>query len=141
MDLNLDSIKCKSYFFYLELIDPPGPPENPSVEDVTSSSCQVSWQTPKFDGGSQITGYHVERRQTDSSRWIKVTKSLVSELTFKVTDLIQGNQYEFRVFAENKVGPGPPCSPTKPVLAKEPYGKMFSPSLYNTSFLWLEPSA
>ena len=106
--------------------DPPGPPENPSVADVTSTSCQVSWEPPKFDGGSPITGYHVERRQTDSSRWVKVTKSLVSELTFKC-DLIEGNEYEFRAFAENKVGPGPPCSPTKPaIVAKEPYGKIQS---------------
>ncbi len=104
--------------------DPPGPPENPSVDDVTSTTCQVTWQPPKFDGGSPVTGYHVERRQTDSSRWVKATKSPVTDLTFKVTDLIEGMEYEFRVFAENKVGPGPPSVPTSPpVIAKEPYGE------------------
>ncbi len=100
------------------------------MDDVTSTSCKVTWEPPKFDGGSPITGYHVERRQTDSSRWVKATKSLVTDLTFKVTDLIEGMEYEFRVFAENKVGPGPPSVPTSPpTLAKEPYGEDFTLTL------------
>ncbi len=110
-------------FYLFCTTDPPGPPDNPAVADITAESCVVSWEVPKRDGGSPILGYHVERKTKDSTRWVKCTKELVTELTYKVTDLLEGNEYEFRVFAENKVGPGEPSSPTPPIVAKNPYGK------------------
>jgi hypothetical protein len=47
----------------------------------------------------------------------------VTELTYKVNDLVEGSEYEFRVSAENKVGVGPPSSPSKPFVAKDPFSK------------------
>ena len=82
----------------------------------------MSWQQPESDGGSPITGYHVERHETSSKRWIKANKEPITELTFLVPDLVEGNEYELRVMAENKVGVGPPSSPTAPFTAKDPWG-------------------
>ena len=42
------------------------------------------------------------------------------DLTLPVEDLIEGEEYEFRVFAENKAGVGKPCEPIK-VIAKDPF--------------------
>lgn len=56
-------------------------------------------------------------------RWLKVNKSTLSELTYKDSEIIEGNEYEYRISAENKVGVGPPSSPTKPILAKDPWGE------------------
>jgi len=82
----------------------------------------VTWQPPKEDGGSPVAGYHVERRVTSSPRWIKINKAAISELQLKVTDLLEENEYEFRIMAENKIGVGPPSSPCPPFVAKDAFG-------------------
>lgn len=40
-----------------------------------------------------------------------------------MTKLIEGKEYLFRVRAENRFGPGPPCV-SKPLIAKDPFGKI-----------------
>ena len=70
-----------------------------------------------------MTGYHVERRMTSSSRWLKINKDVITELKMTIDDLIDDNEYELRVMAENKVGVGPPSEPTKPFVAKNPFGE------------------
>ncbi len=42
-----------------------------------------------------------------------------------VTGLKEGTQYEFRIRAVNKAGPGQPSDATKPIVAKSRFGKLF----------------
>jgi len=107
----------------LSIADKPGPPEAPTVSDITKTGCVVTWQPPKEDGGSPVTGYHVERCLAKSDRWLKISKGSVAELKFTVNDLVEGNEYQFRVSAENKVGVGLPSSPSPPFAAKDPFSK------------------
>ena len=44
-------------------------------------------------------------------------------LEANIPDLIEGNQYEFRVKAVNKAGPGEPSDPTPPICAKHRFCK------------------
>jgi len=104
----------------------PGPPEAVSVSDVLSTSCAVTYQPPLSDGGSPVTGYHVER-QTPGSRWIRVNKEAVPDLSCPVTDLLEGNEYEFRVAAENKAGLGEYSAATPRITAKNPWDKPGKP--------------
>ena len=60
-----------------------------------------------------------------SSRWLRVNKEQVSELKYVDKDLIEGEEYVYRVLAVNKVGEGPPTDTSKPVLVKDPFGKSF----------------
>ena len=83
----------------------------------------VSWTPPKSDGGSPIIGYKVERKETTSTRWIKVNADLVSKTSLLVTGLTEKSEYQFRVTAENKAGPGPASEPSDVYMAKPPYGK------------------
>ncbi len=53
----------------------------------------------------------------------QINKTPILECTFKTEDLIEESEYEFRIIAENKVGPGPPSSPSPPIKAKDPFGK------------------
>ena len=101
----------------------PGPPLDVEVSEVTKESALVTWKAPESDGGSPITGYVVERSLAGSERWLKVNKQPVSELKLKAEDLVEDNEYAFRAVAQNKVGPGEPSQPTKPVMARDPWRK------------------
>ena len=102
--------------------DPPGPPENVQITEVFHDSITMTWEPPESDGGSPVTGYYIERRMTSSSRWVKVTKEALTELTYTDKEVIEDTEYEYRIVAENKVGCGPPAT-TKPVVAKDPFSK------------------
>ncbi len=41
--------------------DPPGPPRNLQIENLTKTSCTLTWEKPSFDGGSKILGYFIEK--------------------------------------------------------------------------------
>ena len=83
----------------------------------------VKWSPPESDGGSRITNFILERREKFATRWVRVTRDTITETTFRVTDLMEGTEYEFRVTAENKAGPGPAGPPSDSTIAKPPYGK------------------
>lgn len=85
----------------------------------------LSWTPPYEDGGSPITGYHIERTTTKVTRWLRV-KAVVTDTTFKVDDLVEGTEYKFRIIAENKIGLGPESEPSESVLAKDPWGELTS---------------
>ncbi len=82
----------------------------------------VTWKPPKSDGGAPIKQYILERKDQYSTRWVTETKT--SDLTFHVTGLTQGTEYQFRVSAENKAGVGPASQPSAGVMAKPPFGKL-----------------
>ena len=84
--------------------DKPGPVRNLSLKSVTSNTVTLKWEEPEKDGGSDITGYVVERKEAQRKMWQSVTTT--ENLEFEVTGLFEGNQYHFRVAAENSIGVG-----------------------------------
>lgn len=52
--------------------DKPGPPKNLKVGDITEDSVALSWELPDDNGGSEITGYRVEKRDATKTSWVKV---------------------------------------------------------------------
>lgn len=104
----------------------PFAPEKPTAANVDLTSIQVSWEPPIEDGGSPVTGYIVEKRDTSRDRWSPVNKAPVPETSYLVTGLFEGNQYEFRVRAVNKAGQSQPSEPCAPIKAKLPFGKLYS---------------
>lgn len=63
--------------FKFILIVPPSQPCMPEVSNVTGKGCTITWKHPEHDGGNDIQGYILERREKKSSRWIKCTKELI----------------------------------------------------------------
>ena len=64
----------------------------------------------------------MERKEKTSSRWVRVTKEIITETTFTATGLTEGTEYQFRVYAENLAGPGPASEPSDLQNAKLPFG-------------------
>uniref|UniRef100_A0A8C2FGJ6 Fibronectin type-III domain-containing protein n=1 Tax=Cyprinus carpio TaxID=7962 RepID=A0A8C2FGJ6_CYPCA len=93
----------------------PDPPQTPEITAVTKDSVVLCWGAPASNGGSEIINYRIEKRDRISLRWVKCNKRNVTDLHFKVTALVPGHEYEFRVFAENAAGISEP-SPSSPFV-------------------------
>uniref|UniRef100_A0A8C9L791 Titin n=1 Tax=Pavo cristatus TaxID=9049 RepID=A0A8C9L791_PAVCR len=91
---------------------PPGPPSTPEVSAITKDSMVVTWGRPEDNGGAEIEGYILEKRDKDGVRWTKCNKKRLTDLRFRVTGLTDGHFYEFRVSAENAAGVGEPSEPS-----------------------------
>lgn len=75
-------------------------------------------------GGSKVTHYIVERRET--SRVVWSTVSDYHEKTHVVVgQLLRGNEYVFRVMAVNKYGVGESLE-SEPVIAKNAFGMFYT---------------
>lgn len=53
----------------------PGAPRGPlEVSGMTKTSFTINWQPPEHDGGSPITEYIIEMKETSSKTWQKVSQ-------------------------------------------------------------------
>ena len=112
---------CIAYWLHVwpaVIVDPPGPPINLQVKDITKEKATLTWEPPEFDGGSPIKGYYVERKK--GSKWIRVNKKPVKDCALDVDELIEKETYEYRVCAENEAGVGTPCDAIS-FIAKNPF--------------------
>lgn len=103
------------------LTDTPGPVMNLEATDIKQTTAMLSWTPPENDGGSEVTHYIVEKREIDRKTWATVKAEVLNDkIPFKVTGLMPGTEYYFRVTAVNEYGSGVPrVSPTS-YLASDP---------------------
>lgn len=105
------------------LTDVPGKPGTPLPSAVKNTSISLSWSAPTSDGGSPITNYILEMKSSVLFRWTPVTSDKITDTEYTVSKLTEGEEYEFRVIAENRAGQGKPSDSCKPVKAVTPVGK------------------
>lgn len=99
-------------------IDEPSKPKNVEVTDWDKDHADLKWTKPESDGGAPITGYIIEYKEKFGKEWVK-GKEIEGDITEATIDgLKEGTQYEFRIRAVNKAGPGEPSDATKPIIAK-----------------------
>uniref|UniRef100_A0A672TGZ3 Titin n=1 Tax=Strigops habroptila TaxID=2489341 RepID=A0A672TGZ3_STRHB len=101
----------------IKVSERPLPPGKITLLDVTSNSVSLSWEKPEHDGGSRILGYIVEMQSKGSEKWSTCATVKVTEAT--ITGLIQGEEYTFRVSAQNEKGISDPRQLGIPVVAKD----------------------
>lgn len=100
--------------------DVPGAPGSPRGVETTEDSITITWNKPRHDGGSPITGYVIEKRLTTEDKWTKASHALVPDTTHKVINLIENHEYEFRVAAMNAAGQGPWSPPSDIIVCRAP---------------------
>ncbi|KAJ8012934.1 hypothetical protein DPEC_G00048040 [Dallia pectoralis] len=120
-DLQLENM-CgkKSVHIKVKVISRPAAPEGPlRFEDIQAQSVKLAWKAPLDDGGSEILGYIVERQQVPKTAWYTVD-TRVSDTCLVVKGLEEGQQYNFKVTAENTFGISGSLKSTEPLLPKTP---------------------
>lgn len=100
--------------------DPPSPPGIPKVTQVGGDFVNLEWTKPENDGGSRVQGYWIDKREVGSNTWQRVNVALCPATQINVSNLIEGRQYEFRVFAQNIAGLSEPSSASTSVKVQDP---------------------
>lgn len=126
--------------------DLPQPPQSVTIEDVWGGNVALVWTPPKDSGNAPITGYTIQKADkktmvetgsTSNSRsngaaemnshvlWsLKEWYTCIEHYhrnCITLTELVVGNEYFFRIFAENMCGPSETATQTKKsaVIVKE----------------------
>ena len=101
-------------------------PSAPQGLTVTPGSqiqeLDVSWQAPSSNGGSDVTGYKVQWKESAGS-WdteTDVSETTVTGTTHTITSLTGGVEYAVRVIATNDVGDGPASTEARATPADSP---------------------
>ena len=100
----------------------PGAPGHLNVFPHDTGTLDVYWHAPASDGGSAITGYKVQWKETADS-WnteADVSEATVTGTTHTFTGLTEGVEYTVRVMAVNDVGEGAPSSEASGTPQEEP---------------------
>lgn len=98
------------------------------ISEITNESCFLAWNPPRDDGGSPVTNYIIESRQTDKEEWVKLSAT-VKQTTFKACKLTALKEYIFRISAENQYGIGEPAEHV-PITAKYAFGGFIYKTVY-----------
>jgi len=93
----------------------PSPPGTPTVVKVGKNYADLTWEPPKSDGGSKITGYIIEKREFGGAMWVKCNDYNVQDCEYTALNLVEQGDYEFRIYAVNAAGRSEPSACTTPV--------------------------
>lgn len=101
---------CYRCFIVANYLAPPSPPQNLNVTNVTSKSVTIQWETPESNGGTEITGYIIEKHLSKSSQWSRVATLDSYCLSYCIDNLRESSELNFRVLAENAIGVSAPAN-------------------------------
>lgn len=88
------------------------------MTDYGPDHADLKWTPPTDNGGAEIEEYIVEVKEKFSPNWKEAKTVPASQTNATVDGLREGDQYEFRIVAKNKAGPGQPSDPSETITAK-----------------------
>ena len=71
---------------------------------IQNSNVELTWSPSRAEGGSPILAYFVEKCLSGTSQWSEVEKTDPGVHRVVISDLLPGQSYQFRVYAENQYG-------------------------------------
>jgi len=101
------SARATSSFGRTLAIVVPSAPLHVVTSNATSTSLDLSWTVPVFDGRAAITDYTIEYRKVGELNWTAVVHTASTATSITVTGLDSDSSYVFRVAAVNSAGTGP----------------------------------
>ena len=124
----------------LLLVENPGVPREMMIEPG-NQQLTVTWQPPADDGGSPVTGYLVQWKDTGEEFSDTERRATVTDRRHQIPSLDNGSTYTVQVRAVNLAGTGPPASETGvPVSVPGPPTSLtFRSSMGNLLVSWDEP--
>ena len=114
-----ESLPCESKE-EIEAKDPygePGAPMNLQLVDYDRESVDLKWEAPLDNGGSEVTGYLIEKRDS-SGRWERAHEVPGHQLKCTVPNLVEGETYDFRCKAITAGGIGAASNEVGPVTCR-----------------------
>lgn len=78
----------------------------------------LKWDKPLNDGGAPIEKYIIQKKDKYKPDWEKACEVPGDALEARVEDLKERGEYQFRVIAVNKAGPGEPSDASKMQIIK-----------------------
>ena len=111
-----------------------------------SQTVALTWAPPASDGGSAITDYNIEYKTSGATNWNFFVDAISTTRLAKVTGLVNGTQYSFRVSAVNAVGVSTPSltvlsTPFAPATLTAPRSLTGQIGRQSVTLSWLEPSS
>jgi titin len=90
----------------VQVNDIPEQPQHMFITEIGHDYATVNWDKPTYDGGSQITGYVVEKKDINRRVFQRVGQVSGHKRDLFVEDLDYENTYVFRIAAVNRFGIG-----------------------------------
>lgn len=73
-----------------------------------------------------MTGYWIEKKEKNNILWVRENKIPCFECYYKVEGLVEGLEYQFRVYAMNSGGLSKASEASKGAVAQNPVGEFHS---------------
>ena len=107
--------------FDLLVKDRPSPPVNLRITDVDKDQVTVTWSEPLSNGGADIERFVVEKKDASKTNYVSAGTTEAEKHELKISKLVEGNEYYFRVCAENCIGASDWTTTDEPIKARLPF--------------------
>ena len=124
--------------FDLLVRDRPSPPLNLGVKDVDKQRMTLTWDEPSTDGGAEIERYIVEKKDLSKAQYVSAGTVDAEKRELTIDRLIEGNEYLFRVCAENSIGASDWTTTAEPIKARLPFDPPGAPRNVEASDVTVE---
>ncbi|KAM9839522.1 myomesin-1 [Aulostomus maculatus] len=97
----------------------PGPPHDLQIREVRSDTLVLLWKPPVYQGRDPVNGFYIDMKEAEGPEeaWRGINAKATEKTYIKIKNLKEGENYVFRVRAQNQAGVGKTSEVSEPVLA------------------------